>query len=275
MATRGNYIENPLQFAQDQLYFDPFAFDNLIEAHGVDFKHWKAVPCAGGDTDRGSPRSSHLNHTCSNGFYYRGGKCFLGVFDNNSTKKYFNVEGIIDSSITTLHVPRQYKESDCQLFFCVNDRIDLVDETVVVPRFEKMICSPTGIDRAMFPIVKIEYVIDMNGKEYFEGSDFVISGGNLQWIGQNRPQYIQSTGDGGVYQIRYYYRPSWYVSVVLHEIRLCNTVIPQSSEKIQVRYPQLLILQREIYYLNELNRAEDDTSREGLSPSSGMNLTIK
>lgn len=275
MATRNNYIENPLNFSQEQIYFDANAFDNIVEAHGIIFKHWKAVPCTGGDNDRGSMRSTHLNHTCSNGFYFKGGKCFLGVFDNNTTKKHYNAEGIIDSSITTLHVPRFYQGGDCQIFFGVNDRLDLLDESIVVPKWEKIECSPTGIDRPMFPIVNIEYVIDMNGKEYFQGNDFIIVDGNIHWVGQNRPQFNQSFGGGGIYAIRYLYRPSWYIGVVLHEIRLCNTVDPNTNEKKQIRYPQLLLLQREIYYLNELNRAEGDSPREGLAPSSGMNLTIK
>ena len=45
MAIRGNYNESPFVFSQDQLSFDATAFDNFIEAHGIEFKHWKAVPC--------------------------------------------------------------------------------------------------------------------------------------------------------------------------------------------------------------------------------------
>jgi len=275
MAIRGNYNESPFVFSQDQLSFDATAFDNFIEAHGIEFKHWKAVPCPGSDSDRGSPRSTHLNHTCSNGFYFRGGRCFLGVFENTNTKKFLNVEGIIDSSIMTLHAPRFYKESGCQILFGVNDRLDLADDTIVVPKLETMVCSPTGIDRPMFPIVKMDHVIDAFGKEYAEGSDFSIVNGNIHWIGQNRPQFVQGTGDGGIYSIRYLYRPSWYVNLVLHEVRLVNTFDPTTGVKSQVRYPQLLIVQREIYYLNQLHNSQEDTSREGLAPRSGMNLTLK
>lgn len=275
MATRGNYLEQPLQFSNIQLSFDPIAIDNFVESKGVIFKHWKAIPCTGGDNDRGSMRSTHINHTCSNGFYFKGGNCFVGIFDNDITKKFYNAEGIIDSSISTLHVPRFYKNNECQLLFGVNDRLDLEDETVVVPKWEKMECSPTGLDRAMFPVVRVEYIIDMNGKEYQENSDFLIENGNIRWLSQNRPQFNQDIGGGGIYAIRYLYRPSWYVSVVLHEIRLANTFSPDTGEKTQVRYPQLLIIQREIFYLNELNNAERDASREGIAPGSGMNLSIK
>jgi len=275
MASRGGYVEDPLIFSQDQVSFDANAFDNFVEAHGIEFKHWKAVPCTGGDNDRGSPRSTHLNHDCSNGFFYKGGKCFLGVFDNNTAKKHYRAEGIIDSAITMLHVPRFYKGNECQIFFGISDRLDLVDESIVVPKWEKMICSPTGTDRPMFPIVKIEYVIGMNGEEYVEGTDFEIVNGNIHWISQHRPQFFQELGTGGVYAARYLYRPSWYIGVVLHEIRLVNTYDPADGTKKQIRYPQLLMLQREIYYLNQLRNEENDEPREALAPSSGMNLSIK
>lgn len=279
MSNRGVYNDNPNLFTQDQVHFDANAFDNLIENHGIMFKHWKAVPCTGGDIDKGSMRSTHLDHTCNNGFYYKGGRCFLGVFDNNQTKKNFKTEGIIDSSITTLHVPRYYangsKEICDHIFFGQDDRLELEDDSVIVPKWEKIICSPTDIDRAMFPIIHVEYVIDSYGEEYSRGTDFDLLDGNIKWLGQNRPRYNERQGTGGVYSIRYLYRPAWYIGSVLHEIRLVNTYDPNTGERVQIRYPQLLILQREIYFLDQLNLGSPDMPKQGIAPSSGNNLSIK
>lgn len=279
MASRGGYNDVPNIFSQDEVHFDANAFDNFIEDHGTLFKHYKAIPCTGGDIDKGSMRSTHLDHTCSNGFYYKEGRCFLGVFDNNQTKKHYKAEGIIDSSMTTLHVPRYYigtsREPCDHIFFYQDDRLELADETIVVPKWEKLECSPTGIDRPMFPISRVEYVVDSFGNEYLQGVDFNILNGNIQWLTDHRPQFNQAQGTGGIYSIRYLYRPAWYIAVVLHEIRLVNTFDPATGEKRQIRYPQLLFLQREIYFLDQLNRLNGDSAKEGIAPSSGMNLTIK
>lgn len=279
MASRGTYADNPLIIPPDQVSFDSAAFDNIIEYHGVMFKHWKAIPCTGGDIDKGSMRSTHLDHTCSNGFYFKGGRCFLGVFDNNQTKKHYKAEGIIDSSMTTLHVPRYYANGSNEpcdhIYFYQDDKLELEDESVVVPKWEKLQCSPTGIDRAMFPIVWVEYVVDAYGNEYTVGSDFEVLNGNIHWLTNHRPQFNPAQGTGGIYSVRYLYRPSWYIAVVLHEVRLVNTFDPVVGVKTQIRYPQLLFLQREIYFLDQLNRANGDSPQEGIAPSSGMNLSIK
>lgn len=256
----------------NSVHFSKELFDTLISEHGLQFVHEQAIPCAGSNTDINNTRSHHGDHSCENGFYY---KCidtpFTGVFTNNPNSKNFKSEGIIDSSTAWIICPRTYDNTNKTIYFSGYDKIRIVDKEfkeILVPYFEKLEISATGIDRARFPVCQVEYLIDGFGKEYLEGIDFILENHNIKWITQNRPIYNPNAGHGGVYSIRYLLRPFWFVLSVEHEVRI-STTIDDNGEKKQTRFPQYLRCVREIWFRNESNEPRKDDARESFAPPSG------
>ncbi len=157
------------------------------------------------------------------------------------------------------------------------DRIFIADtefKKILVPTWEQMQASTTGIDRLRFPACKVTHIIDKNGKPiYVEGQDFIINqAGDLQWTSQNRPQFNAVLQEGGVYSVRYLYTPFYYVAEVLHEIRVSTLANPDDDSKIQIRLPSYLRTVRERYFRSQDNTDVENSNREGTVPASGANL---
>ncbi len=252
--------------------FSKELFDSLVSDHSLQFCHEKAIPCSGSNTDISNVRSSHADHNCENGFYYKKIETpFSAVFTNNPNAKMFKTEGIIDSSTAWIICPRTYDGTDKTIYFSPYDKIRIVDKEfkeILVPYWEKLEISATGVDRARFPICSVEYILDGDGKEYFEGVDFVIDNHNVRWLTQNRPMYNPVQGHGGVYSIRYLLRPYFYILSVEHEVRI-STTIDEFGEKKQTRFPQYLKCIREVWFRNEDNTQQKNDVREGFAPNSG------
>jgi len=269
-------IEQYIAMDPINVSFDPTAFDDRIQANGIKLKHFKAVPCAGSDTESGSIRSTHDEHGCLNGFHYKLAGCFTSVIQNNPVSKVVRPEGLIDSSTAYFLLPRFYDDGNETMHFATWDRIEIAncsEPSMWVPAWEKKVASQTGIDRARFLIEKIEYVIDTFGVEYTENIDFKIINGNIHWIGQNRPGFNLMTESGVPYSIRYLYKPAFFVNRCIHQIRLLNTLDPSTGEKTEVRLPQLLETIRETEFLSQNVSDETDAANENYSPGSGANFT--
>ncbi len=112
-----SYLESIIQFDGTQVNFDPVAIDDFVEAHGIRWQHWAAVPCPDSDTELGSLRSNHDSHNCLNNFHYLCKGTFIGVLSNNPLSKNIIPEGLVDSSKAyiilqnsfSLHVLTEFK----------------------------------------------------------------------------------------------------------------------------------------------------------------------
>lgn len=276
MAATPGMIEQYIMLDPINVNFDVQGFDDRIIANGVKLKHFKAVPCPGSDTESGSVRSTHEEHGCFNGFHYKLAGCFLGVIQNNPINKIVRPEGLIDTSINYILLPRFYENSTEQMHFATWDKIEVAncsEPSMWVPYWQKMQASQTGIDRPRFPIEKIEYIIDAAGIEYQENADFKIVGGNIHWINPtHQPGFDLMTGQGMPYSARYLYKPSMYVNRCIHQIRILNTINPTTGEKQEVRFPYLLECLREIEFLSK-PVSDEDSPNEDYMPGSGFNFS--
>lgn len=270
-------LQSVINYDPISINFPIEAFDNDANDQGVGLVHYKAVPCAGSDADRGSMRSTHREHDCENGFYYKLGGKFKGVLSNNPSSKIVKPEGILDTSICYIILPRFYADTQQQMYFATYDKIDFAvqDSSIWVPYWEKITHSQVGTDRARFPIAQIEYIIGPAGKQYTENVDFKIQNGVIVWISQNRPGFNQMSGEGVPYSVRYLYKPSFFVNKIIHQIRLLNTFDPSTGEKKEIRFPSLLECVREVEFENISNSTQYDSLAEEVAPPSGANFGPK
>lgn len=226
-------------------------FEALIKNHGVALEHWAGVPCPIGYTDRYDPRQPHHEHAnCSGGIMYRRKGTVLALFLQNSLTNDIRELGNIDAGIATAVLPSEYEEGG-RVTVANFDRFYMLDLEVEVVNTQKVESHLTGLDRLHYPATSIEFVIGARGEEYREGEDFVLENGAIKWISQNRPGYTPRSGHGGIYSIRYRFRPFWYVRQLIHEIRVLPGEDYLSGKRTLHRLPYQVVLQREMMFESE------------------------
>lgn len=253
-----------------QASFDLKKMDQFVTSLGVQFVHYKALPSPIGLKERGGyRRSDGVDTISSNGFIYKKSGLITGVLLGNSDGKRFSESAMLDESNARLVMPRFYdKQGEVaegqRIYMTPGDRVYINDPhaDIKVANFQRMEYSVTGLDIPMFPIEKMEFLQDSQGKEYFEGLDFKITpDGNIKWLqsGSN-PGVDLDTGKGRVYSIRYLYRAFFYVTQLVNEVRITNTT--KDSERSPERLPYQVVLVREYVYHNQNNSQTSELKPE-------------
>jgi len=267
-----------IQFPADEaVTFDIAAFDALTKSQGVMLVHYRAMRCPVGMIDRfDSLRRPHEHHeNCSNGMIYTEAGTFQGTFTGNGLSNKSDATGNIDSSNAQIIVPRFYTLADGSQGGRVHpapyDRFYYADPNIVVSNWELREAHASGRDRLSFPAVKVDDLVDSLGTRYSEG-EFSISNGDIIWTGQKQPGMDLETEKGRIYSLRYLYRPFFYVSRLLHEIRVVSVTNELTGERVSEMVNKLVSVQREYIFLNEENdeNAVDATSaRRQMGPADG------
>lgn len=248
--TTTEFNQIALELTNDIVSFSPEAFDNLVIQKGVTFNHYSAIPCSGGEFDTGDVRSGHDGHDCFNGKVYRLEGKISGVFSNVMKNDIFNSPGVVDHAYANLIVPRFY-DNGKRAYFAPYDRLAIIcsdERDAMVPFWERISISQTGVDKLSFPVHKVLHLIDSFQNDYNEGVDFIVKNGNIVWIGQHRPTYDEINNEGQAYSIRYLTNCGWIVNNVIHELRVLKTTNPNTGENETTRYPMYLQLVREIVF---------------------------
>jgi hypothetical protein len=263
-------VNFPFQFPDQAVSFDAEAFDDLIRSQGVEMVHFRAMRCPIGMIDPDDIRRPHEHHAnCSNGFLYRESGVITVGWQGNSNDNRFIDAGRLDGSTVQVVVPRFY---DCPVNkraeWAQFDRVYLKEDSITVSNWETFAAHVTGYDRLQFPVVCVSDLIDSNGNDYIQGTDFVVENGQIKWTGQRRPGIEPKTGKGVVCTARYSYRPFWYVKTLMHEVRVAQIEDPTSGDRSVERMPQSLQLQRE-YFFEKEQRDKKAPPATG-SPSHGV-----
>lgn len=240
--------------------------DQFIKSHGIVLEHWVAIPSPIGLKDRGGYRRSDQYDTISsNGMIYKKVGCFTGAIVSNSKRKKANEGGVVDYSTARLLVPRYYDETtdvESEIHLAPGDRVFYKGLDVLVPNYQRMQYVPGEIDRAQFPIKKIDFLIDSRNVEYKCGYHFELYDGHIKWIdGRDNPGIDVETGKGRVYSIRYKYNAHWYITEIPNEVRVTQGLNAE-GEKIPERMQYSAIIQREYVYYNQNNDVDKDHGRE-------------
>lgn len=233
------------------------ATDGLITSQGVTLKHYKAIPCPIGRFDKSDIRkSSHDDHgvpgigACSNGLIYKPVGDLTCLFVTNTAKYNVVDSGMMTGTSAQLTLPRFYDDLPTkQVHVLPYDRLYYLDESITVEHWEEVQAHQSGIDKLNFPAVAVEIIVDNTGVLYYE-PDFTIENGKIKWLTQNRPGVNPETRDGKVYSIRYTYRPYYYISDLVHEVRVTQIENINGQREV-VRMPQTAIIKREISFENE------------------------
>lgn len=243
-----------------QVSLDLDKLDQFSTGLGVDFIHYKAIPSPIGLKDRGDyRRPDGLDTISSNGMIYVKAGVFTATFIANSESQSFDSAGILDYSTARLVMPRFYnKNSEVaageRIYIAPGDRLHLTDPhaDVKVPNYHRMDFDwETKLDRLNFPAVKVEFIIDSQGKRFIEGVDFELTPhGDIAWLpgGQN-PGIDPDTKKGRPYAIRYLYNAHWYCVSIPNEVRITNVTVDGIRKP--ERMPYHVVIQREYVFRNQ------------------------
>lgn len=254
-----------LDFPSDAVSFDADAFDDLIRTQGVEMVHYRAMPCPVGLIDADDNRHPNDHHeNCSNGFVYTyAGTVICGFMSNSKELK--NIEiGRADGSTVQVVFPRFYEKErsgtpDVPVQPSPFDRVYLKDDGICVPTWERFQVTDSGVDKLRFPVACVVDLMDSNGRRYQAGTDFNISAGRLVWDLSSNPGIDPVTKKGRVCSIRYTYRPFWYIQRMIHEVRVAQVEDEFTGDRRTHRFPQSMVLQREMFFENE--QADKDAKK--------------
>lgn len=222
--------------------FDTLAFQDAIYAHGVEFRHERAMPDPGGLVDPSDiRRPGGPTPGGANGMVYTTAGCFRALFTGNSKELRSSEGGVIDAGTASLTPWTFYEGTENRVYLHPLDRLYLKEESVLVTVHQLVKTHESGVDRLNFPATEIQDVRDSNGVTWGPGT-YKICGGHLEWT-TGRPS--------AVYAVRYLYRPHWYVDRLQHQIRVVQGENPLTGERIMVRMPENAIIKREYIYLNQ------------------------
>lgn len=260
-----------MEFPDQAVSFDPEAFDQLIRTQGVEMVHYAAMPCVVGMIDADDERRPHEHHQeCSNGYIYTEvGSVTCGFLSNSKEVKALDM-GRADGSTVQVIFPRYYDCTECEpVQPAPFDRIYLKDENCApVVTWERYNASETGVDKLRYPAIKIVFLHDSTGIFYKPGVDFDLVGGKVVWRTGHGPGLDPTTRKGRVCSARYTYRPFWYVQRMVHEVRVAQVENEFTGDRETVRFPQSMVLQREVNFENEQrDRKKAETARMGKAPN--------
>lgn len=249
-----------------QASFDLRKQDQFVTSLGVQFLHYKALPSPIGLKDKGGyRRSDGVDTISSNGMLYQNAGCFTAVILGNSAKRKFGEGGVLDDSTARMVMPRFYDKGEKvaegnRIYLSPGDRVYIADPhaDVLVPNMQRMDFEPDQDNRPMFPICKIEYIQDSQGRIFQEGVDFdITTAGNIHWIsGGSNPGIDPDTKQGRIYSVRYLYKAFWYVLQLPNEVRITN--VTTGGIRAPERMATHAIIQREYVYQNQNNSSESN-----------------
>ncbi len=239
------------------------AFDHMIAQNGVPFVHFKSILCPISVVDRFDIRSDHLDCRCDNGFLYELAGGLTAFFSGNSTSTAFQNAGLIDGSSIQVTLPRVYDDSNKEVVASEYDRFYLKDHVGFASHQQRFESHQSGTERLEFPVEHVEYLIDARGEYYKQDVDFILQDGFVKWTGQRRPGYDAVAHKGVVCSIRYQYQPFWYVSRIMHEIRVVREIDMLTGEGSTVRMPFAVMLQRELVFRSRTKTSPTDNNPRG------------
>lgn len=265
MSKTSDYRSLPIRIPDEVVDFDQEAFSTLIRRVGVPLVHFKAFRSPVGMENFADLRKPNEDHSgASNGFLYKRAGIATCLFTSVSNNNRIMDLGEMDGSNVSVTLPSTYDDSDAGVRTARYDRFYLTDPNITVVNWQLFTTSEVGVERLTYPISEVEYIVDSYGTEYTP-NDYVLENGQIKWVG-NRPP------PNKVCSIRYMYRPYWYVSRVIHEVRVTNKENIYTGTRETIRMPQMVQLQREYVFESEqrdIDSTTPDSPRQAKAPPDG------
>lgn len=214
---------------------EPVRFDALIEGQGVRVFTYSTLICP--NIKKIDTGEHEIDCRLCNGtnFIDRSPIESWAFIQNQSLNRSFNTDGTFDDQ--TVSATFQIG-TELQYFA----KVELRDFTT---NYYELIQRGEGdIDRLKYAAFKINHVIDKHGNEYESPKSFGLSGGDIKWIGNNKPAM------GTIYSIHYAYPITYRACNAMHINRFGQFGF-KTKTKTAEEYPQQWMLKRDYLITRE------------------------
>jgi hypothetical protein len=157
----------------------PENFDKLVETQGVRVKVYRTAQCPNVKSIDGAEHEIDCELCHGSGFLDRHPNCTWAFIQSQELDKIPFSEGLYDGNSV---VATFMNGIELQYFTLV----ELVDFTDIF--YERIKRQSGQVDVLRYPAKRVNMVIDSNGVEYFEGSDFCLDpNDNIKWKANKGP----------------------------------------------------------------------------------------
>lgn len=216
------------------------SFDQLLENRGIRFIHRRSVPCPNMSRLDDNNHDPDCTHCDDSGLLYYDEREIWGVFQSNSVEKTFEQQGIWEIGSAVITFPAEYADGT-QADFNTFDELIIPDFTVRLWELKDYEQTSNNQQSLRYPIEKVDYMSTITNdvlKRFVEGTDFIITDGNIEWLSGKAPESV-----GDVFTVAYYAYPIYKVLQPLRELRISQEWV--NGEKIARRLPQQVLVRRD------------------------------
>lgn len=208
---------------------NPDDFDNLLKEKGVRVKVYRTMFCPNVKSIDGGEHNIDCTACNGSGFLDARPIQTVAFIQNQSHEKLPFVEGMADGNSVAATFPIGI---ELQYFTLV----ELVDFTEIY--YQRVQRQDGDLDVLKYRACRINLVIDANGKEYFQGNDFMLDeNGSIRW----KPNKGPNPRD--IYSIHYEAAVQFRAVSAMHSNRF--TQIADKEGIKQLKMPEQWLLQKE------------------------------
>lgn len=226
-------VELPDLAPRERVDLDPDKFQQLIQQKGIRVKVYRTMYCPNVKSIDGAEHEIDCDMCMGSGYLDVRPICSLGVIQNQVTKHEQLPEGWIDGNSVFITFPVGI---ELQYFTLV----ELIDFTDIF--FERVVRSDGDIDRLKYNAKRVNVLIDQDGVEYYQGTDFKLNDiGDIVWKSGKGP--VSET----IYSVHYEYPPRFRAVHAMHVNRFSQF---RDGEKVKhIKYPEQWMLTKEFLVL--------------------------
>ena len=218
--------------------FNPDMTKSLLKTKGINALHYKHAPNPDRETFAGgvNPNTS----AAKTGWRFYSVRPLKVVPQQFKLSDKLNVQGIWGMSSVLLNLAGNYEDGDRENVFCRPYDIIIMqsasDGSPITTLTEQLVqFNPNGPLKLNFRCEAVDYLADKN-RVYYEGQDFVVQDGKIQWLDRGFKPNMSTDGKGDMLTVVYWVKPIYIVQSVPHSIRITpgnefgNAAFPRKAE---------------------------------------------
>lgn len=214
---------------QRRVDLDPEKFEALIKSKGVRVKVYRTSFCPNVKSIDGGEHEIDCTLCNKSGFLDIRPIETLAFLQTQQLEKMFMPEGYVDGNSVLATFPIGI---ELQYF----TKVELMDFTEIF--YERVKRSQGDIDVLKYKAHRVNFLMDKNGKEYFEGNDFCLDpNGNIKWHPNKGPDAFT------IYTIHYEAAVQFRATRAMHVNRF--TTVPEDGKAKQMKLQEQWMLQKE------------------------------
>jgi hypothetical protein len=226
-------VELPDLDPVERVDLNPEAFDRLLKQKGIRVKVYRSMFCPNVKSIDGGEHNIDCEMCMGSGYIDMRPIETLAFIQNQTTEGMQQPEGWYDSNSVYMSFPRGI---ELQYFTLV----EICDFTDIF--YQRVVRTIGQIDRLKYRAQRVNVLLDQNGVEYFQGTDFKLNDvGDIVWKSGKGP------AEDVIYSVHYEYPPRFRAITAMKVNRF--TQYKQEGQIQHIKMPEHWMLSKEYLVL--------------------------